>query len=573
MVFKGIPASAGYAVGPVFLYVPFSPRAEESAFPPGEEPANRELYADAMRRASEELQELTRTIPSPDKAAIFSAHQEILADEAIHEAILEAICGERQTPEVAVYNIYTAYAQQIGRSKNALIRERAADLIDVRNRLIRCLRGLPERNLSLLATPCVVVAHDLLPSDAAVLDREKVLGLVTETGGSTSHAAILARSYEIPAVLGCAGIAVSLRDGDVIALDAVKGEIYAPADEKTCGVTAALRRKYEAQRGEMKAWDARPAATSDGVRMDILLNVGSAALPENAANADGIGLLRSEFLYMESDHLPTEEEQTSVYAGVLSAMKPRPVTLRTLDIGGDKTLSYRKLPEESNPFLGCRALRLCLAERELFAAQLRAALRASVSGELWIMFPMVASVEDWRAAKACLEEAKAELLEKGVPVSDSIRLGIMIETPSAALCARELAAEADFASIGTNDLIQYLFAADRMNPNVAEYARGYSPVVFRVIRDVISAFQDAGKPVSVCGEMGGDLMAVPVLAGCGLRKFSMSASKTAAVKKLLSASGTEEMRRLAARVTALTDQAQAIEEIQQFLREKGALPL
>lgn len=566
MEYRGNPVSPGYASGKVYLYRPNSPVVETRLIGAGQRAAVVGRYEAAKAGAKAELERIRDKLMLEDesKAKIFSAQMDLLCDVAIDQEIREKISDELQDVECSVFDVFNKYARILEKSGNPLFRERAQDLEDVRNRLLRCCSGRAEQTLADLRGQVIVVAHDLLPSDTANLDRSKVLAIVTEAGGGTSHSAILARCYGIPAVLGAIGITEALRDGEDVLVDAVEGVILTAPD----GIQM---REWDEKRSEfLKKTEAAKRhlegepLTADGVRIDVYLNIASAEPAEldAARHADGVGLLRTEFLYMESDHLPTEEEQFALYKKVLLAFGGRPVTLRTLDIGGDKTLPYFTLPNESNPFLGERAFRLCVSHRELFRPQLRAALRASVYGNLWIMFPMIGSLDDIRRAKEELNQVRIELSEEGIPFADNVKTGIMIEIPAIAVLADHAAREVDFASIGSNDLIQYLSAADRMNPAVSEYYQAYNPAVFRLIGHVAEQFQSAGKPVSVCGELGGDPLAAALLVGLGLRKLSMSASALAGIKRMLAGLTISEAQKFARKACAMSTAA----EVEQYLR-------
>ena len=411
------------------------------------------------------------------------------------------------------------------------MRERASDLQDVKRRLLRCWAGAPEQNLSTLAKPVIVVADDLFPSDTASLDRARVLGIVTQVGGSTSHTAIIARSYEIPAVLGVEGAMDALADGQFIVLDAVEGRVIPnPTKEETAryGQQAA---QLQAELQITKAYRDKLPVTQDGHRVEVHLNVAAATEQElaGATFADGCGLFRTEFLYTGGQGLPDENQQFQIYKKVLTAFGDKPVTLRTMDIGGDKQVPCLDLPKESNPFLGVRGLRLSLSKPELFRTQIRAALRASAHGKLQIMMPMVGALDEVYAAKAIIRAEGEKLDAQGIPWDHAIPVGIMVEIPSIALIADRVA----FASVGTNDLIQYLCAADRMNPGVRPYYQEYHPGLFRLLDILSQTFQAAGKPLSICGELGSDPLAIPALVGLGIRKLSMGASAIAGAKRVI----------------------------------------
>ena len=563
---KGNPVSRGYAIGGVYRY-------EQENIAPDESPVAAECAGEALghfERAKKTTLLGLEAIVSrlrengDDKAAIFAAQKAMLDDAAIDEEIRACIEGKLWNPEQAVYETYNKYIKVMQGAKDPVFRERAADLEDVERRLLFALRGRPVKSLAILKSPCVVVCKDLLPSDCVSFDRENVLGIVAEEGGETSHSAIISRSYEIPAILGVSEALSKLKDGQTVVADAVEGVVYADPDE---GLIETYRQKsvdFLRAQSELKEYKPHEPLTADGKRIDIMLNIGdvSAVVLENEQYSDGVGLFRTEFLYMESKRLPSEEEQFEAYKKVLSVFGGRPVTLRTLDIGGDKTLPYFDLPEEENPFLGQRALRLCFERPEIFRTQLRAAFRASVFGSLWLMLPMVATMEDIRDAKKIIEDVRSELRGEGRPFSDDVKIGIMVEVPSIALISDMAAGEVDFASIGTNDLIQYTLAADRMNAGVSGYYQRYNPAVFRLIGTVADAFAKAGKPICVCGEMGGDPLAAAVLIGLGVGKLSMNVSSVAPVKKMLAGITKQDARGIADTVLELSTAA----ECERFLR-------
>ncbi len=563
MLYKGNPVCAGYAAGPVYQYRPFSCDVQEETISEEEIPAALARLKRLHNAAAAELEEIYRRMSAHDeeKARVFRAHLEILEDEALAEEIELAVTDENAALDWAIASVFDRFIRLLSKTADPLIRERTADLEDVKLRLLRLSAGVPERNLSRLPGPVVVAAHDLLPSDTATIDRNNVLAILTETGGPTSHSAIIARSYGIPAILGIPGI-TALPDGEAVLADAVSGTVRTAPTEEEAAAFRAAQEAFLRARDADAVYLSRPCATADGVHIDIGMNVGALNDAERACISccDFAGLFRTEFLYMDAAYLPTEEEQFRAYRATLEAFCGKPVTLRTLDIGGDKTLPYFPLPQEENPFLGNRALRLCLTHRELFLTQLRAALRAAAYGELWLMFPMVGSIADIRRALDALDEAKASLERDGLPYGQC-KTGIMIEIPAIALMAGEAAALVDFASIGTNDLCQYLSAADRQNPEVEPYYQEALPAALRMISGIANAF--AGKPLSVCGEMGGDPRLAPVLAGLGLRKLSMSASRIAAVKRALAGKTISELQAIAATVLRL----QTAEEIQNYLDE------
>lgn len=556
---NGHAVSQGVALAPALFYLPQDLYISES-YRTGR--TADEVIAEverALRQADGSLAALIASF-SPgesEQAKIFSAHREILEDEELQQAIFDNIREENMTAEYAVYTACGAFIELLKKAVDETIALRAADVADVRDRLVRTLRGQDRPSLSRLPGNCILVAHDLLPSDTASLDRAHVLGIVTETGSDTSHTAILARSFRIPALVGVKDALSLVKDRQTLLLNAEANELIVSPDEVEIAAGKQKRAVWLARQSAADAFLAKPACTKDGKRVQIGLNIGSDGdeLPEFA---DFTGLFRTEFLYMNADRLPTEDEQFAAYHRVLQKAGKRSVTLRTLDIGGDKTLRYMQLPKEENPFLGKRALRLCFDERELFLTQLRAALRASAFGNLQIMFPMVGSIDDIRRAKAFVDSAKAELHTRGEAFDENVRLGIMIEIPSIAMAADLAAREVDFASIGTNDLCQYLFAADRMNPDLSAYAQPFAPAFLRVLQSSISAFRTAGKEISMCGELAGDPRATALLTGLGLRKFSMSASAVPAIKMALAGIDSAQAESLAAETIGLATQAEVI---------------
>lgn len=535
MQLTGNPVSEGVAIGKIKRYLPQEYIGREGWFD-----GDAGYYLQTFQRAKvSAIEELDRLISSflpeqQEQAMIFSAHKELLDDEELADSVFAMIQDEHALPEYAVEKTVEEFSNILSGVDDPLIAARVSDLKDIKQRLIRNLRGEAEQNLSCLSEPIILVAHDLLPSDTATMDLEHVLGIVTEIGSTTSHSAILARSFRIPAILGFDNALEMLEDGTLVALDALDGVVIVDPTDEQVSAMEIKRSAFLQHRAKEDAFRNADPLTGDGVRIDIGINIGADPEIEDYSLCDFIGLFRTEFLYMEQNHMPTEEEQYQVYAEVLRMAKGKPVTLRTLDIGGDKTLPYMELPKEQNPFLGKRALRLCLEHMEMFKTQLRAVLRASVIGPIWLMFPMVGSLDDIRKAKAAVEEVKEELRAAGIPYDEGIKLGIMIEIPSIALIADQAAQEVDFASIGTNDLCQYTMAVDRMAPGLQDYYQNLSPAILRLLHMSISAFVSAGKPISVCGEMGGDPVSAVALVGMGLRKLSMNSVNIARIKAALS---------------------------------------
>ena len=568
MIINGNPVSPGIALGKLFVYnKPADKEVRREHFAPGEEDAHYGQFRAALDVAIAELDKVIEQMGADgevDKADIFEAHKALITDEELLEAITSGIRNDKKIPEYAVDDAFGVFIGILGGVDDPLISARTADLRDTRDRLLRILRHEVEINLSRLDEPVIIAAHDLLPSDTATLDRTNVLGIITEAGGSTSHTAIIANSYSIPAILGTGEILSALLDGMVIGMDATTGEIFVePSPEETSRLMEKAKREAAATAAE-QSFLALPASTKDGTLFETGINIGSDEKLPAFAHSDFVGLFRTEFLYMDGDHLPSEDEQFAAYRRVLENAAGKPVTLRTLDIGGDKTLSYMELPQEENPFLGNRALRLCFDMSDIFRVQLRAALRAAAYGEMWIMFPMVGGLEDIRRARQIYEGIKDELDREKIPRGEP-KFGIMIEIPAIACIADLAAEEVDFASIGTNDLCQYLCAADRMNASVTAYYRSLSPAMIRILGFVAEAFNKAGKPLSVCGEMAGEVFGAILLAGLGYRKLSMSGGRLAKIKAALSRITIAEAESVAHAAQTACTEADVIEMLEKRL--------
>lgn len=549
----GLAVSGGIALAPAYVFRPLdidSILAQSKACDDRRETLD-ELEA-ALLKSRAELEGLMRRFKQsqPEKAKILFAHRAILDDVAINADIREKILAEGIAAALAVNEVYDLYCSIIAASGDEFTNERTADLNDVRLRILRNLAGLEEQSLAGLGNDVVVVAHEVYPSVTANLDREHVSAIVTETGGMTSHTAIIAKSNGIPAVLGVEDLLKHVEDGVQLIVDARSGDVIIDPDEETLTMYSERQKQWLDRGARAEKYRNGAAITTDGAAVKVKLNISSAqsVTEQDAMASDGAGLFRTELLYMESGHLPGEEEQYTAYREVLSRFGEKPVTLRTLDIGGDKSLPGMELSMEMNPFLGLRALRLCFSRPELFQTQLRAALRASVHGRLEIMFPMVGSLDDFRRAKEMALEVKRGLLRENIPFCGDVKYGVMIEIPSIALMADRVAAEVDFASLGTNDLCQYLMAADRMNPAVSEYYREFDPSMFRLIGYAAQQFTAAGKSLGVCGEMASEPLAVMALLGLGIRSFSMSASAVAGVKELIASISISQAEEISGRV-------------------------
>jgi phosphotransferase system enzyme I (PtsI) len=441
------------------------------------------------------------------------------------------------------------------------MKERAADIRDVTKRVLAHLLGINFSNPSTISEEVIIIAEDLTPSDTAQLNRTYAKGFTTDIGGRTSHSAIMARSMEIPAVVGTKVVMEQIKNGDLVIVDGLDGNVVVNPSAEELRAYEEKKANHEAQKAEWAKLKNEHTVTADGHQVELVANIGTPKDVKGVLDngGEGVGLYRTEFLYMGRDNLPTEEEQFDAYKTVLESMEGKPVVVRTLDIGGDKELPYLHLPKEMNPFLGYRAIRLCLDEQDVFRTQLRALLRASVYGNLKIMFPMIATVDEFRQAKAVLLEEKDKLVQSGVTVSDSIEVGMMVEIPASAVLADVFAKEVDFFSIGTNDLIQYTMAADRMNEQVAYLYQPYNPSILRLVKMVIDAAHKEGKWAGMCGEMAGDSLAIPLLIGLGLDEFSMSATSILAARTQIRKLSKPQMEELAQKALQMATAEEVVE--------------
>lgn len=567
MILKGTAVSKGIVIGEVFKYVPFKPNIEKEYISKQDTSNVLKKFSEVRDSVKIELENIIVALQEKnEESKIFNAHIEILNDVAINEEIEDMIIKELLTAEYAIKFVYLKYAKILEMSNDEIIKERASDIKDVYNRIIKKWFGVVDIDLASLDRPVVVFAHDIFPSDTATMKKENVMAIVTEIGGYTSHTAILARNYGIPAILGVTDAMKIVKDESNVIIDAIDGSVHTDPSQEVLQKFESARNVFLVKKKELEKFIYEKPYTQDGIYIDICLNIGSAKHKELELEefTDGVGLFRSEFLYMGKSALPTENEQFESYKKVVEIYGDRPVIIRTLDIGGDKKLDYLELPNEENPFLGLRALRFCFEQMPIFKTQLRALLRASVYGNLWIMFPMVGSMDDIRFAKGIVEEVKAELAIENIPFNHNIKLGIMIEIPSIAIIADVAASEVDFASLGTNDLCQYLTAVDRLNPKVSEYYQSFHPAMFRLIDNVISSFQRQNKIISVCGEMGGDPLAASVLIGLGLRKLSVNSASVSEIKAMISKINIPKATRIAQTVLGLSTAAQ----VENFLKSE-----
>ena len=565
---QGIAASDGIAIAKVYtLTEPDLSFTKISVEDTDKEISRLEKALEVSTKEIELIKETALKNLGEEEAQVFEAHLMVLSDPELVGQVKDAITSQKVNAEHALKEVSDMFISIFaGMEDNPYMQERAADIRDVSKRILANLLGVKIPSPATIKDEVVVVAGDLTPSDTAQLNRKYVKAFVTDIGGRTSHSAIMARSLEIPAIVGTKEITSLAKDGDLIIIDGLSGDVFLNPSED---VVAEYRAKAEAFAAQQAEWEKLKDAdtfTKDGHQVELAANIGTPKDLEGVIHngAEGVGLYRTEFLYMDSHDMPTEEDQFEAYKAVLEGMNGKPVVVRTMDIGGDKELPYLPLPHEMNPFLGYRAIRISLNEPEMFRTQLRALLRASVYGKLRIMFPMIATLNDFRGAKALLEEEKAKLVAEGVAVSDDIQVGIMIEIPAAAVLAHQFAKEVDFFSIGTNDLIQYTMAADRMNERVSYLYQPYNPSILTLIKHVIDSAHKEGKWAGMCGEMAGDQTAVPLLVGLGLDEFSMSASSVLKTRSLISKLTLEDMKALADKAI---NECATVQEVEALVEE------
>lgn len=572
---QGIGVSEGIRIAKAYIYKPSqgansdsSPDEKDIPDTPSAIGAELIKLREAKASCAEQLDALTekaKEAVGEEQAGILAGQRKLLEDPAFYPKMETRVREKLESAPKAVAEIVSQVASMLEGMNNDYMKERAADIRDIGNRLLACLSPGQSRGFTGITEQVILVADDLAPSDTVQLDPDLVIGFITRTGGATSHTAILARSLGIAAIVGAGDGVDGIEDGDTLVLDGSAGMCVARPDEAEAEQYR-LRMLHDLERRQsLEAYAARPAVTADGVRVELAANIGSAAEAKTAVlqGADGVGLFRTEFLFMNAPAMPGEEEQFRAYQEAARTMEGRPVIIRTMDIGGDKELPYLQLPKETNPFLGYRAIRVGLVRQELLRTQLRAVLRASAFGTVKVMFPMISGLQEWRQAKAILTEVQAELRQDGIRFDEKMEVGIMVEIPSTAVLAERFASEVDFFSIGTNDLVQYTVAADRMNEHVAHLYDYYHPAVLHLIRTVIEASHKVGKWTGMCGSMAGDPLAAPLLLGLGLDEWSMEASGLSRMKERLATLDRQECRELAKRILRLdTPQAvrQALEE-------------
>ncbi|WP_097017347.1 phosphoenolpyruvate--protein phosphotransferase [Orenia metallireducens] len=559
----GTAASPGIAIGKVLILEEENLDYQKKTIEDVE--GEKARLHDALESSKEQLQVIKDKVEREmgnDKAEIFQAHLLVLADPELISAVENKIENEKINAEAALDATVEQFATLFANMDNDYMKERASDIRDVGSRILKNLLGIDSVNLAALDDEVVLIADDLTPSDTAQVNKDKVLGFATKIGGRTSHTAIMARSLELPAVVGVSEILDIVENGDQIIVDGVDGNIIInPSDDQLASYNNKAK-EYEQRKARLAELKDLAGETKDGHRVELVANIGTPKDVKGALTngAEGIGLFRSEFLYMDRDSFPTEEEQFEAYKEVAEKMEG-PVVIRTLDIGGDKELSYLDLPEEMNPFLGYRAIRICLDRTDIFKTQLRAILRASAYGEVKIMYPMISALEQLRASNEILEEVKVELKSENIDFNENLEVGMMIEIPAAAMIADILAKETDFFSIGTNDLIQYTTATDRMNENISHLYQPFHPALLRLIKRVVEAAHAEGNWAGMCGEMAGDKRLAPYLLGVGLDEFSMSAVSIPEVKDQIRNMTLEEAKEIAQKALTFS----TAEEVEAFL--------
>ncbi|EOC99652.1 phosphoenolpyruvate--protein phosphotransferase [Caldisalinibacter kiritimatiensis] len=563
---KGIGASPGIAIGKVLVKKDPEIKIEKKSI----ENVDAEIKRlEEARKVSKEqinkLYEHTLKNIGEKEAKIFEAHSMILDDPEFFGQVEQKIKSEEVNAEFALNEVTNNFVQIFESMDNEYMKERAADIKDVSSRVIKQLLGIETTDLSRLEEEVIIIAEDLTPSDTAQMDKEKVLGFVTEIGGKTAHSAIMARTLEIPAVVGVEGITTSVKNGDILIFDGEEGNVIVNPEEKVIEEYKNKKEEYEKFRERLAELKGAKSETKDGFEVELVANIGTPKDVDGVIRNDGegVGLYRTEFLYMDRDDLPTEDEQFEAYKEVAERLEGKPVVIRTLDIGGDKDLPYLELPEEMNPFLGYRAIRLCLDRTDIFKTQLRALLRASAYGNIKIMFPMISSIEELRQAKAILEEVKEELRSENVKFNEEIEVGMMIEIPAAAIMSDVFAKEVDFFSIGTNDLLQYTTAVDRGNRQISYLYNQFHPALLRLVKQVIDNGHKAGIWVGMCGEVAGDPKLIPILIGMGLDEFSMSPISILKARWIINNLSREEMKEMAEKVINLP----TAEEVKKFIEE------
>jgi phosphotransferase system enzyme I (PtsI) len=566
---KGIGASSGYAIYPAFVLKEVNLDVNCQNIDDIDSEIKKLDHAIELSiRDIEQIKEKTMDNDGESHALIFDAHIQMAKDPEIKRKVHDLITNEALNAECAYKKVTQEFIDLFHLMDDDYFKERASDIMDVSQRVLAHMLHITLPDLSLIDKEVIIVANDLTPSMTSQLNKNYVKGFCTDKGGRTSHSAIMARTLEIPAVVGLGNITSLVEQDQLLSIDGIEGLVYVSPTKKEVKIQKEKETNYLKFKQLEQKYKNLPSVTKDGHKVELAANIGNPKDMKTVLinGAEGIGLYRTEFLYMGKDQIPTEDEQYIAYADVLKQMPNSKVVIRTLDIGGDKHLSYLQMDEELNPFLGHRALRLCLEKTDLFKQQLRALLRASIHGNLHIMFPMVATIEELRQAKQILEECKLELTNENKDFSEDIKVGIMVEIPSVAMLADQFAKEVDFFSIGTNDLIQYSFAADRMNEKVSYLYQPLNPSLLRLISQVIKASHEAGIWTGMCGEMAGDELAALVLCGLGLDEFSMSATSILSIRYKLSQYNYETLQKLSKECLKCSTQKEVIELINSTLK-------
>ncbi|WAT01447.1 phosphoenolpyruvate-protein phosphotransferase PtsI [Rouxiella chamberiensis] len=570
---SGILVSPGIAFGKALLLKEDEIVIDRKKISPEQVDQEVERFLSGRAKASAQLETIKTKAGETfgeEKEAIFEGHIMLLEDEELEQEIIALIKDDKSSADAAAYSVIEGQAKALEELDDEYLKERAADVRDIGKRLLRNILGMPIIDLGSIQDEVILVATDLTPSETAQLNLNKVLGFITDLGGRTSHTSIMARSLELPAIVGTSDVTKQVKNGDYLILDAVNNKIYLNPTPEVIEELKADYSQYVSEKDELAKLKDLPAITLDGHQVEVCANIGTVRDVAGAERngAEGVGLYRTEFLFMDRDSLPTEEEQFQAYKAVAEAMGSQAVIVRTMDIGGDKELPYMNLPKEENPFLGWRAIRICLDRKEILHDQLRAILRASAFGKLRIMFPMVISVEEVRELNAELKLLKAQLRDEAKAFDETIEVGVMVETPAAAVIAHHLAKEVDFFSIGTNDLTQYTLAVDRGNELISHLYNPMSPSVLALIKQVIDASHAAGKWTGMCGELAGDERATLLLLGMGLDEFSMSAISIPRIKKIIRNTNFEDVKALAEEALAQPTAQELMNLVNKFIEEK-----
>ena len=571
--FKGIPVSSGVAIGKAFLLSGEDVKFDKKKIAASEIEAEIDNLHDAIEKTRAELKAARRTTQyriGKENATIFDMQHLVLDDPLIREETIEAIREKKMAADYAFYTVMQKYQDQLAGAKDEYFQERTADLRDIKRRVIRNIQGHHTDYLHKLNGTAIIIARDLTPSDTIAMDRHKILGFITDFGGKTSHSSIIARSYGVPAAVGMRHLTEHVKNGDRIILDGNEGAVYINPDRKTLQSYQRLQKKIHAINKQLSVLRDLPARTLDGGDVELAANIEFTDEVENviAYGARGIGLFRTDYLFLARPDLPSEDEQFREYKSVAERVRPYPVIIRTLDVGGDKNPESIQIPPETNPYLGYRAIRISLEHPEIFMPQLRAILRASAFGRIKLLFPMVSNLTEVREIKTVVQKAKNELRKKKLPFDEKIEIGVMIEVPAAAVIADLIASEVDFLSIGTNDLVQYLMAVDRGNERIAYLYRDLHPAVLRVIHNVVQAAHKKGTWVGICGEMGANPLATLILLGLGIDEISVIPIVLPEIKKIIRSIDHQETVRVAEKVLEMGTPDEVENFMMRYMRRK-----